>query len=145
MLNSRKLAQLSMQITKNFTLEELIKSNTAKLKGIVNTPTTEAIINLTKMCVCILQPARDEYGKPIIISSGFRNRLLNQAVGGVPVSYHLKGSAVDILVADKYEARRLANILNKQRNCDVVLWENHAWLHVQYSDKPRHHINLSYS
>lgn len=133
-----------MQITKNFSLEELTKSTTAKNLNIPNNPDTLSLINLVKLCVYILQPAREEYGKPIIISSAFRCSVLNSAVGGVPGSFHKKGAAADILVSSLYEARRLANILNKQKFCDVVLWEKKSWIHVQMSEHPRHHINLNY-
>lgn len=133
-----------MQITNNFTLEELVKSNTAKRLNIPNIPDTESLINLVKLCIYILQPTRDDYGLPLQISSAFRCSKLNTAVGGVPGSYHLKGCAADILVSSQNDARRLASILNKQKYCDVVLWEKKSWIHVQMSEHPRHHINLSY-
>lgn len=62
-----------VRITKNFTLEELNSSDTARVKGINNRPTTEVIDNLTRLAYCLLQPLRDKLNKPIIITSGYRS------------------------------------------------------------------------
>ena len=75
-----------MYITKNFTREELVASATAKRLGIDNTPNKEQEANLYLLAYYILQPLRDRYGNPIRISSGFRCKALNNAVGGVPTS-----------------------------------------------------------
>ena len=75
-----------MNITKNFTLEELVASATAKRLKIDNTPSKEEEARLYLLAYRILQPLRDRYGKPIRISSGFRCKALNKAVGGVPTS-----------------------------------------------------------
>lgn len=75
-----------MNITANFTMEELVASATAKRLGIDNTPSKEEKESLCLLAYYILQPLRDRYGKPIRISSGFRCKALNKAVGGVPTS-----------------------------------------------------------
>ena len=77
---------IDMNITSNFTREELIASATAKRLGIDNTPSKDEEIKLCHLAYFILQPLRDRYGKPIRISSGFRCKALNKAVGGVPTS-----------------------------------------------------------
>lgn len=92
-----------MKLSKNFTLEELIHSSTADAKGIVNYPDNQSIKNLKKLCNDVLQPIRDKYGKPIYITSGYRNPALNRAVNGSQTSQHLTGSAADIDVANNKE------------------------------------------
>ena len=85
-----------MKLTKNFSLEELTFSITANNHGINNTPNAEAKAYLQRMAVEILQPIRDAWGQPIVISSGYRCPRLNAAVGGVKGSQHLLGQAADI-------------------------------------------------
>lgn len=95
-----------MKITKNFTLEEFIKSTTAKNKKIDNTPGDTEIFYIKKLAEQ-LQKIRDRYGKPIIISSGYRCDKLNKAVGGAKNSDHRFGAAGDIhSVEDTYEANK---------------------------------------
>lgn len=79
-----------------FTLAELVKSDVAKRKGIDNTPSFEAVEHLSELVGTILDPMRAAYGKAIRISSGYRCRALNKAVGGVADSAHTLGYAVDI-------------------------------------------------
>ena len=73
---------------------------------------------------------------------------LNRIVGGQPNSYHLKGMAADIRITDIQSAKRLAELLNEQQLCDLVLVEYSRagghWLHVQFSRNPRHKINLTF-
>lgn len=92
-----------MKLSKNFTLEELIYSSTADARGIHNYPDNQSINNLKKLCIEILQPIRDKYGKPIYINSGYRNPALNRAMKGSQTSQHLTGSAADIDVANNKE------------------------------------------
>ena len=89
-----------MNLTNNFTLDELTNSTTARLLNIDNTPSKDIINNLTELCETLLQPIRDKYGKPIIVSSGYRSEALNKAVGGVKTSQHRFGQAADIKAAD---------------------------------------------
>ena len=94
------------KISKNFTLEEFIKSTTAKNKKIDNTPSDTEIFYINKLAEQ-LQRIRDRYGKPIIISSGYRCDKLNRAVGGAKNSDHRFGAASDIhSLEDTYEANK---------------------------------------
>ncbi len=85
-----------MQLTKNFSLHEFTKSNTAARRGIDNNPTAEHIHNLVELCEHVLQPLRDAIGKSIRISSGYRSEALNEAIGGSKTSDHCFGRAADI-------------------------------------------------
>ena len=85
-----------MQLTANFTLEEFTRSTAADRLGIDNTPNPQEIANIRRLCVEILQPARLALG-PIQISSGFRSKALNKAVGGVSDSAHRLGFAADVV------------------------------------------------
>jgi uncharacterized protein YcbK (DUF882 family) len=82
------------QLSKNFTLRELIKSDTATRKGINNAPPQSVIDNLKYLCENLLQPIRDMVGI-VTINSGYRSPALNKAVGGAKNSQHLTGQAVD--------------------------------------------------
>lgn len=75
-----------IQLSNNFTREELIDSVTATRLGIDNTPSREEDIRLCHLACFVLQPLRDRYKKPIRISSGYRCKELNKAVNGSPTS-----------------------------------------------------------
>lgn len=128
-----------MNITNNFTLEEMIASDTAKIRGILNQPNYKEIDELTKLCKNILQPVRDAYGKPIVVTSGFRNDALNRAVGGVSTSQHRFGQAADIKAKDGNQ-RALWDLMkhmvdNKEIEVGQLIWEKGnkkapSWIHV---------------
>lgn len=81
---------------KYFSIEELCKSSTAKKNNIDNIPTDDIKRNLTVLIEQVLDPIREEFKKPINVSSGFRCKQLNKMVGGVSNSYHTKGMAADL-------------------------------------------------
>jgi uncharacterized protein YcbK (DUF882 family) len=73
---------------KYFTIKELTKSGTALRHGINNTPDKKSLRNLEKLIDFILDPLREAYGKPIVVSSGYRCEKLNRIVGGAKTSQH---------------------------------------------------------
>ena len=85
-----------MQLSKNLSLAEVTRSETAKRKGISNMPTPEHIENFKKLATNIFQPIREHFDKPIFISSGYRSAELNKAIGGSLSSQHCSGEAIDI-------------------------------------------------
>lgn len=132
-----------------FKLDEFIKSSTAERLSIDNTPSREVVSNLQYGVNMILDPLRRCYGKPIIITSGFRCTKLNAAVGGVDNSWHLMGNAADIHVSTRAEAQTLFRILQTLPSVDTCLFEHSSkaqWLHVQWdlTKNPRHHFNFNY-
>ena len=84
-----------MQLSKNFTLTEFTKSQTALRQGIDNTPSDEHLEAAKVLFENVVQPVRDHFG-PTVINSGYRGPDLNKAVGGSSTSQHCKGQAVDI-------------------------------------------------
>lgn len=136
-----------MRLSPDFTLEELTRSETATRHSIKNDPDAEQLKNLKILATQILQPARNAICQPIVITSGFRCKKLNEMVGGKPNSYHLAGMAADIKTPSVKYAYDLAQALNRQLLTDIVLWEhsgNSEWIHVQWSRSPRHRVNLYY-
>lgn len=130
-----------------FTLKEFIKSNTAKAYNIDNTPTFEIVANLHRLSEFILTPTRYKYGKPIIVTSGYRCEELNKKVGGVKNSQHLYGCAADLVCSDM---RTLFNLLRTNQYVDQLLYESNGkstWIHVSIASNgklPRHNIIDNY-
>lgn len=119
---------------KYFSFAEMIKSDTAKAKGIDNIPTWKEIDNLKRLIEAVLDPLRAWYGKPIIVTSGFRCKALNEAVGGVTTSFHAKGMASDITAGNKYENRKLFDYIKDNLPFTEMGWEHGGqWLHIAYN------------
>ena len=128
-----------MKLTRNFSLEEMLRSDTAKRCGITNKPKaeeeTEVVENLKALCVEVLQPLRDFLGKPVVVSSGYRCRELNEKVGGVSNSQHLTGEAADIRVKDRHELIEIMRFIMDDTVFDQLIREKSAtgeWVHVSY-------------
>ena len=141
--------KITFKASEHFTIDELIHSTTAKKYRIDNEPNDEQIRNLQYGVDMVLQPLRNIYGKPIVITSGYRSRALNKLVGGVANSYHLQGNAADIRVHSQVEAKEIFDILKTIPSVDVALFEHSTsscWLHVQWNMQhtPRHHFNFNY-
>lgn len=122
-----------MYITKNFTLEELYKSNTASKLGINNIPNKDATNNLMILAVKILQPLREAYGKPITITSGYRCNELNKAVKGSATSQHLKGEAADLVTDNNKKLFEVAKKLideGKIKVGQLIDEYNYKWIHI---------------
>lgn len=123
---------------KYFTIEELTRSTTARLRGIDNTPSQQVIDNLNALVDNVLDPLREAWGKPLHVNSGYRCRALNKAVGGVPASQHMRGEAADITAGSKDANRELYSLL-RQLNLPVdqaINEKDFSWIHVSYG--PRH-------
>lgn len=125
-----------------FTINELIKSTTAKQKGIKNIPSKEEEQNIIALINNILNPLRKAYGKPIIVTSGYRCKALNKAIGGAKTSQHQYGYAADIRsVSDSKEENKKIFELAKSLPFDQLIDEhNYDWIHISYSPKNRRQI-----
>ena len=136
-----------MRLSKNFTLFELTYSDTASKLGFKNLPTQEEIRNLGALAQNVLQPLRDMLGKPITITSGFRNKLLNQKVRGASNSQHLYGQAADIIVLgmeveDLYNYIKNSNLIYDQLILEQT--KKDKWVHISYNKKFNRRQNLIY-
>ena len=142
------MAKVKLMLSEHFSLDEFVFSATAKAMGLSNSPGSSELANLRFLCREVLEPARKVIGEPIHITSGYRCLALNQAVGGVAQSYHVRGLAADIHIESDAHASRLADALNAQPYCDLILVEHAqgaSWLHVQArSLSPRHRVNLDF-
>lgn len=85
-----------MKLSKNLSLKEVTRSDTASRLNIDNTPTEEHIENLKYLAEMVFQPMRDHFATPIFVSSGYRSVKLNKAIGGSSRSFHCHGMALDI-------------------------------------------------
>lgn len=120
-----------MQLTPNFSLEELTFSQTAARLGFDNTPNPAQQANLLSLCQTLLEPARIVLGVPLHVDSGFRSEWLNTQVGGAIDSAHLDGRAADIIPIglDLHDAflklKTMAGL-----PIDQLIIECDAWLHL---------------
>ena len=128
-----------MKLSRNFSLHELTKSETAIRKGIDNTPDDVIISNLTTLCNMVLQKVRDCHGS-VIITSAYRSSELNKAIGGSTTSDHCKGCAADFEVPglDNKELARwiIDNLTFKQ--LILEFYEegnpNSGWVHCSFEE-----------
>jgi len=129
---------MSTRISKNFTLEEFTASKTAKEKGIRNNPGQTDIVNLCGLVHNVLQPLRKWWGKEVKIGSGYRSLALNQAVGGVKNSQHMRGEAADLCIdGDLTKGKQWFNWIKTHCEFDQLIWEKNPktgsyWIHVSF-------------
>lgn len=126
-----------MNISANFTLEELCASKTAKARGIENVPGKQEIVNLCALTHKVLQPLRNAMLTSIHLSSAYRSVALNRAVGGVSNSQHMTGEAADICIdGDMAKGKKWFEWIRTHLDFDQLIWEhNNAgvyWIHVSY-------------
>jgi len=118
------------QLSPNFTLEQLVFSQTAARKGIDNTPSPEIIANLTNLCVNLLEPARELLNAPIHIDSGYRCKELNVAVGGAATSEHVLGHAADCIPQGWDLALAFDTLRTSDLPYDQIIFECKEWIHL---------------
>ena len=127
-----------MNFTKNFTLSELIKSETALRHDMDNTPPQDVISNLQELAVYVLQPVRDHFARGVKVNSGYRSPDVNAKVGGSRTSDHCRGMAADIEIpgVPNYE---LAEWISENLPFTQVILEfytpgipDSGWVHVSY-------------
>lgn len=131
-------------LSPHFSLAEMISSETASRLALDNTPNYIARANLAYLCAHVLEPAREELHAPITVTSGYRSPAVNRAVHGVKNSYHLTGSAADLVCQDM---PRLFKILAANPYVDLLLFEHSqrsSWLHVQVARVPRNATRYNY-
>jgi hypothetical protein len=129
-----------MQISKHLSLAEVSRSETAKRKGINNTPSGEHLANFKKLAEKVFEPIREHFKVPIHISSGYRSRELNSAIGGSATSQHCSGEAIDIDMdgsSSGVSNKDVFDFIKDKLEFDQLIWEfgtdnNPDWVHVSY-------------
>jgi hypothetical protein len=127
-----------MQLSKNLSLAEVIRSETAKRKGVSNMPTEAHIANFKLLAEKVFQPIREHFGVPIHISSGYRSKALNESIKGSSTSQHCSGEAIDIdMDGTAITNAEIFNYIKDNLEFDQLIWEfgtdaNPDWVHVSY-------------
>ena len=127
-----------MNLTANFSLHELTKSETALRLDLDNTPNEQATESLRLLCEMVLQPVRDHYGKGVKVNSAYRSPESNAAVGGSKTSDHCKGMAADIEIPGVANADLAQWIMDNLDYTQLILEfytpgiPDSGWVHVSY-------------
>lgn len=132
-----------MKISEHLDLVEVTRSETAKRKGISNMPTPEHLENFKKLAQNIFEPIRKHFGVPIHISSGYRSKALNTAIGGSLTSQHLLGQALDLDMDGSSSGvtnKMVFEYIKNNLDFDQMIHEFGTkdapdWVHVSYNTK----------
>ena len=128
-----------MKLSKNFSLTELTKSQTAERMGLDNNPSEAETENLRLLCERVLQPIRDHFNKVVTISSGYRNEILSRKIGSSNKSQHCKGQAADFEIFS-VDNNEVSDWIKENLMFDQLILEyyipgepNSGWIHVSYT------------
>lgn len=142
-------------LTPHFALREFTESATARKHGIVNEPTAEAVENLRRLCIHTLEPLREKLGLPMVITSGYRCKELNEIiVHASRKSQHMSGQAADFHLGhtdftddtDKRRKRLIQafRLIITDESIDfdqLILYPN--FIHVSYVSKERNRRKIT--
>ena len=126
------MEKYNVRLSQNFNLKEFLRTNTY----LQNEPDIESIINLHRIVIYVLQPVRNHFNKPISITSGFRSKEVNEAVGGKSNSQHLTGNACDFVCPD---LAKVFQYIVDNLEFDQLIYEKNKvtgsrWIHISYSN-----------
>lgn len=138
-----------MRLSKNLTLAEATRSDTAKRKGIDNRPTGEHLSNLITIANKVFQPIRDHFRSPIRVTSGYRSEALNKIIGGSKTSQHCKGEALDLQGLGEISNAMIFDYIRENLEFDQMIWEfgtenEPDWVHVSFTSINRGQILMAY-
>jgi hypothetical protein len=130
-----------MKLSLHLDLSEVVRSESAKRKGISNMPTSEHIANFKILAEKVFEPIREHFRCPIHISSGYRSKELNAAIGGSATSEHCSGQAIDIDMdgtPNGVTNRMVFDYIKDNLDFNQLIYEfgdaqNPDWVHVSYS------------
>ena len=126
-----------MNLSPHFTLEEMVKSQTALRKGLDNNPDADQLEAMVDLCEYVLEPIRKHWNRPVIVSSGFRALAVNKAIGSKDTSQHAKGEAADIEIPG-VDNLDLYHWIGQSVEFDQLILEFYSgepasgWVHVSY-------------
>jgi hypothetical protein len=129
-----------MQLSKHLSLAEVTRSETAKRKGVSNMPTPEHLEHFKLLADTMFEPIREHFKVPIHLSSGYRSKELNKAIGGSLTSQHCTGEAIDIDMdgsASGVTNKQVFDYIKNNLSFDQLIFEfgtnaNPDWVHVSY-------------
>ena len=114
----------------DLTIEDMIRSDTAKAKGIDNTPTTQVTLRMQALLDNLVNPINKII--PLRITSGYRCKELNAAVGGVPTSQHTFGMAADTIPQGHNLIELMDTVIQSGLEFDQLILEKGVWVHMSY-------------
>lgn len=131
-----------MKLSEHLSINEFERSDYALAHSISNIMGSEQIANAKLLCEHVLERVRDNYGKPIVISSGYRSQRLNAAIGGADTSQHTQGKAADIKVSG-IQTLHVFRFIVANLDYDQCIFEQdktvngnvlREWVHVSYNE-----------
>ena len=125
-----------MNLSENFTLEEMTVSDIGARKGLDNTPNATEIANLVRTAA-LLEQLRAIIKKPIKVNSAFRSKAVNDAVGSKDTSQHRIGCAADIKVTGMSPREVVQACIDAKLPYDQVIEEFNSWTHISVPDSPK--------
>lgn len=129
----------NLKLSEHFNLTEFERSSTAQANNIDNSCPSQFIPALSQLCKTILEPLRQHFGEPVIITSGYRCNQLNVKVGGAYASQHTLGEAADIVPPynqrqTPYTLKAWFDWLKDSTDFDQLILEHDSkgsyWIHV---------------
>lgn len=131
---------------KHFTYSELLRSQVALDNDIVNMPClwgeSGVYYRLCSLVVCLLDPIRERFATPMIITSGYRCEKVNKMVGGKDNSQHRKGEAVDFYFEGFGKKEMAAAFFEIAENFDfdqLIYYKKKGFIHISYTDNNNRH------
>jgi hypothetical protein len=132
-----------MNLSPNFTLEELTHSEIAERNGLDNTPNEDTKANLVRLAR-FLEEVRKVLGRPIMVNSAYRSQGVNAQLGSKPTSQHCIGCAADIKVPGLTPDNIIKELLKTNLEYDQLIREFDSWVHIsipnKFADKPRKNV-----
>lgn len=131
-----------MQLSEHFTLAEFTRSDTARAMGNSNEPDNAQELENLRLLADTMERVRALFGAPVLISSGYRNRAVNKAVGGVPNSDHALGLACDFMVKGFTKAEIVERIRHASIAFDQLIDEP-TWVHLGINQRWRREVLMA--
>jgi zinc D-Ala-D-Ala carboxypeptidase len=125
-----------MNLSENFTYDELTRSETAARHGFDNTPNEGEVDNLKRLAALLEEVKKAVGGKPVMINSGFRSKQTNDAVGSKDSSQHRLGCAADIRVPGMTPRQVVEACIEAQVPFDQIILEFDSWTHISVANTP---------
>ena len=137
--------QTPHQFTEHFSFAEMTRTNTGISNAIPDKDYAKIVKNLDRLCSTLLEPIRKMLDVPMIVTSGYRNEKVNEAVGGVANSTHTKGLACDFSVGEKHKNVLAWHLIKTTKlPFDVVILEKGGrWIHIHQQQKMDKNRNLA--